>query len=308
VRDIEIGGQITYRFFEETFTCVTTKVLQDCITGEEYYTSSELIFDGVPILTGVTFAASVAGQVICVTYVRNDDTFSPNFVVDEVTDIFGNCTLCSLSITPTPTVTSSNTPTPTITPTRTPTPSPSPNATQMYYIFQSCSLNPEGFPQQTIVQTLPTSWIITPGQTFNYQNICWNFVGVFNSQIPTGPTILTNYSGNFFSSLSSPLIYGNCDACLGGGGTPTQVGCVTYDENIFQTNLPDSCGGYTRVRNQVVATLQNTSNGIPVVATSPVTITFEIERNDCLGISIETLTISIPQGQSTGVGYYDSTN
>jgi hypothetical protein len=178
----------------------------------------------------------------------------------------------------------------------------------MYYIFQSCSLNPEGFPQQTIVQTLPTSWIITPGQTFNYQNICWNFVGVFNSQIPTGPTILTNYSGNFFSSLSSPLIYGNCDACLGGGGTPTQVGCVTYDENIFQTNLPDSCGGYTRVANQVVATLQNTSNGIPVVATSPVTITFEIERNDCLGISIETLTISIPQGQSTGVGYYDSTN
>jgi hypothetical protein len=308
VRDIEIGGQITYRFFEQTFVCVTTKVLKDCNSELEYYTTSELVYDAVPILTGVTFAASVGGQVICVTYVRNDDTFSPNTVVDEVVDVFGNCTLCNYGITPTPTMTSTNTPTPTITPTRTPTPSPSSNATQMYYIYQSCNLNGEGFPQQTIVQTLPTTWTMTPGQSFNFQNICWNFVGVFPSQIPTGPTILTNYSGNYFSSVSSTLIYGSCEACLGGGSTPTQVGCIDYTESIFQTNLPDSCGGYTRARNQVIVSLLNTSNGVAFIATSPVTVVFEIQRNDCLGTSTETLSIVIPQGQSTGVGYYDSTN
>jgi hypothetical protein len=95
---------------------------------------------------------------------------------------------------------------------------------------------------------------------------------------------------------------------LGGGSTPTQVGCIDYTESIFQTNLPDSCGGYTRARNQVIVSLLNTSNGVAFIATSPVTVVFEIQRNDCLGTSTETLSIVIPQGQSTGVGYYDSTN
>ena len=306
VRDIEIGGQITYRFFEQTFICVTTKVLKDCNSELEYYSSSELVYDGVPVLTGVTFSASVGGQILCLTYLRNDDTFSPNLVIDEVTNIFGNCTLCSLILTPTPTMTSSVTPTPTVTPTKTPTPSPSTNSPIFYYIFESCNLNPEGFPEQTIVQTLPTTWIMSVGQTFSYQNICWKYVGSYTSLLPSGPTILINYSGNYFSSLVSPLIYGSCETCVGGGGTPTQVGCVTYTDELFQAGRPDSCGGYDRETNRVTVSL--TSNGVPIQATSPITVTFTITRSDCLGFVTEYLTVIIPQGQTQGQGIYDSTN
>ncbi len=305
VRDIEIGGQITYRFFEQTFTCVTTKVLQDCNSELEYYSSSELVYDGVPVLTGVTFSASVGGQILCLTYVRNDDTFSPNLVIDEVTNIYGNCTLCSLILTPTPTMTSSVTPTPTVTPTKTPTPSPSTNSPILYFIFESCNLNPEGFPEQTIVQTLPTTWIMNVGQTFSYQNICWKYVGSYTSLLPSGPTILINYSGNYFSSLVSPLIYGGCETCVGGGGTPTQVACVTYTDELFQAARPDSCGGYDRETNRVTVSL--TSNGVPIQATSPITVTFTITRSDCLGFVTEYLTVIIPQGQTQGQGIYDST-
>jgi len=305
VRDIEIGGQITYRFFEQTFICVTTKVLQDCNSELEYYSSSELVYDGVPVLTGVTFSASVGGQILCLTYVRNDDTFSPNLVIDEVTNIYGNCTLCSLILTPTPTMTSSVTPTPTVTPTKTPTPSPSTNSPILYFIFESCNLNPEGFPEQTIVQTLPTTWIMTVGQTFSYQNICWKYVGSYTSLLPSGPTILINYSGNYFSSLVSPLIYGGCETCVGGGGTPTQVACVTYTDELFQAARPDSCGGYDRETNRVTVSL--TSNGVPIQATSPITVTFTITRSDCLGFVTEYLTVIIPQGQTQGQGIYDST-
>jgi hypothetical protein len=306
VRDIEIGGQITYRFFEQTFICVTTKVLKDCNSELEYYSSSELVYDGVPVLTGVTFSASVGGQILCLTYVRNDDTFSPNLVIDEVTNIYGNCTLCSLILTPTPTMTSSVTPTPTVTPTKTPTPSPSTNSPILYYIFESCNLNPEGFPEQTIVQTLPTTWIMTVGQTFSYQNICWRYVGSYTSLLPSGPTILINYSGNYFSSLVSPLIYGSCETCVGGGGTPTQVACVTYTDELFQAGRPDSCGGYDRETSRVTVSL--TSNGVPIQATSPITVNFTITRSDCLGFATEYLTVIIPQGQTQGQGIYDSTN
>jgi hypothetical protein len=306
VRDIEIGGQITYRFFEQTFICVTTKVLKDCNSELEYYSSSELVYDGVPVLTGVTFSASVGGQILCLTYVRNDDTFSPNLVIDEVTNIYGNCTLCSLILTPTPTMTSSVTPTPTVTPTKTPTPSPSTNSPILYYIFESCNLNPEGFPEQTIVQTLPTTWIMTVGQTFSYQNICWRYVGSYTSLLPSGPTILINYSGNYFSSLVSPLIYGSCETCVGGGGTPTQVACVTYTDELFQSGRPDSCGGYDRETSRVTVSL--TSNGVPIQATSPITVNFTITRSDCLGFATEYLTVIIPQGQTQGQGIYDSTN
>ena len=306
MRDIEIGGQITYRFFEQTFICVTTKVLKDCNSELEYYSSSELVYDGVPVLTGVTFSASVGGQILCLTYVRNDDTFSPNLVIDEVTNIYGNCTLCSLILTPTPTMTSSVTPTPTVTPTKTPTPSPSTNSPILYYIFESCNLNPEGFPEQTIVQTLPTTWIMTVGQTFSYQNICWRYVGSYTSLLPSGPTILINYSGNYFSSLVSPLIYGSCETCVGGGGTPTQVACVTYTDELFQSGRPDSCGGYDRETSRVTVSL--TSNGVPIQATSPITVNFTITRSDCLGFATEYLTVIIPQGQTQGQGIYDSTN
>lgn len=306
VRDIEIGGQITYRFFEQTFICVTTKVLKDCNSELEYYSSSELVYDGVPVLTGVTFSASVGGQILCLTYVRNDDTFSPNLVIDEVTNIYGNCTLCSLILTPTPTMTSSVTPTPTVTPTKTPTPSPSTNSPILYYIFESCNLNPEGFPEQIIVQTLPTTWIMTVGQTFSYQNICWRYVGSYTSLLPSGPTILINYSGNYFSSLVSPLIYGSCETCVGGGGTPTQVACVTYTDELFQAGRPDSCGGYDRETSRVTVSL--TSNGVPIQATSPITVNFTITRSDCLGFATEYLTVIIPQGQTQGQGIYDSTN
>ena len=308
-KTVPVAGQITYTFFEESFVCATTKVLVDCNSGFEFYTTDSLEFDNTPINIGVSFGAYIGGSFFCLRYDRDDANLSSNTNVDAILGIYGSCEQCNLISTPTPTNTATITPTPTKTPTMTPTPSSTPLS--LVYVFASCALNPQGGNQTTIVQTSPVGFAITPGQTFqdNTGN-CWTYVGSFTSYYPEYITILVNYSGNYFNL--TPTVYANCLQCqtapINQGLTPAEGVCITYTVQQWTQNLPDSCGGYTRGQERILVQLRNDVTNALTPATSNITVTFNVERQDCLGTQNETLLVSIPQGQSQGQGIIDATN
>lgn len=308
-KTVPVEGQITYTFFEETFTCPTTKVLIDCNSQIEFYTTDALEFGGTPINIGLSFAAYIGGALFCLRYDRNDDNLSSNTTIDSIFGVYGSCETCNAISTPTPTVTPTITPTPSVTPTLTPTPSSTPQT--LVYVFASCTLNAQGGAQTTIVQTSPVGFAITPGQTFrdNASN-CWTYVGSFTNYYPEYVTILVNFSGNYFNL--TPTVYANCLQCqtapINQGLTPAENTCFTYEVQQWTQNLPDSCGGYTRGQQRVVVQLRNDVTNALVPATSNVVVVFNITRQDCLGSQSETLTVTIPQGQSQGQAIFDATN
>lgn len=313
-KTVPVEGQITYTFFQEEFSCPTTKVLVDCNENLEFYTTDDLEFSGTPINIGMSFAAYIGGALFCLRYDRNDDNLSSNSTIDSIIGLYGNCDSCNQIATPTP----SNTPTITPSPTQTPTMTPTPSTTtlELVYVFVSCNLNPQGGNQTTIVQTSPVGFGINIGQSFkdNAGN-CWSYLGSFTSYSPEFVTILVNFSGNYFNF--TPTVYANCLACQTapinqgltpqGGGEPVSL-CITYDILPWTQNLPDSCGGYTRGQNRVIVQLRNSVTNALVAATNNVVVTFNVERNDCLGTQNETLNVTVPQGQVQGQSLLDVTN
>jgi hypothetical protein len=152
-RTVDVAGQVKFTMLDETFHCVSVKVLTDCQTGAEYYVNDNLVYDGIPVITGITMFASINETNVCATYVRDDNNFSANATVDAIYQIYANAADCSNLPTPTPTVTS----TPTTTPRATTTPTPTPTQTQ--------TQTPSNTPTNTATQT-PTSTIgSTPTQT-----------------------------------------------------------------------------------------------------------------------------------------------
>ena len=313
-KTVPVGGQITYTFFEENFVCPTTKVLVDCNNNFEFYTTDDLEFNGTQIQIGVSFAAYIEGTLFCLRYDRNDDNLSSNTTIDSIFGLYGSCESCNTIATPTPSNTATLTPSPTQTPTMTPTPSVTPE--NLVYVFVSCALNQQGGNQTTIVQTSPVGFNISGGQSFqDNSGNCWSYLGSFNNYTPEFITILVNFSGNYFNF--TPTVYSNCENCqlapINQGltpGEPTQTVslCVTYDVLPWTQNLPDSCGGYTRGQNRVIAQLRNSVTNALVPATNNVTVTFTLERNDCLGTQNETLVVTIPQAQVQGQSIFDATN
>jgi hypothetical protein len=313
-KTVPVAGQLTYTFFEETFSCVTTKVLVDCNTNFEFYTSDTLEFNGDPIVVGTTLAAYIQGTLFCLRYDRNDDNLSSNTSIDSIFGIYGNCNNCNAIATPTPSVTAPMTPTPTLTSTHTPTPTATPET--LVYVFATCNLNPQGGNQTTIIQTQPVGFNINVGQTFkDNTGACWSYVGAFTNYSPEYVTMSINFLGNYFNF--TPTVYSNCLNCQTApvnqglttlGGEPSVSLCVTYDVLPWTQNLPDSCGGYTRGQNRVIAQLRNSTTNALVQATNNVVVTFDVERTDCLGTQNETLTVTIPQGQVQGQSLIDATN
>lgn len=313
-KTVPVAGQLTYTFFEETFTCVSTKVLIDCNSNIEFYTTDNLEFNGDPLVEGVSFAAYIGGTLFCLRYDRNDENLSSNTTIESVFGVYGTCDNCNALATPTPSVTAQVTPTPTYTPTKTPTPSITPEP--LVYVFASCTLNNQGGNQTTIIQTQPVGFNISIGQSFkDTTGACWTYVGSFTNYSPEYITISINFSGNYFNFI--PTVYSNCLSCQTapinqglspeGGGLPVNL-CVTYDVLPWTQNLPDSCGGYTRGQNRVVAQLRNSTTFQLTPAPSNVVVTFDLERSDCLGNQTETLTVTIPQGQVQGQTIFDATN
>jgi hypothetical protein len=303
-RTVDVGGQVTYRFIDNTFICVGTKVLLDCTSGLELYTSDPLVYSGTPLVAGTYFLGSVAGQYFCLQYVRDDENFSANISIDSVLNIYGNCVDCQVVLTPTPSITPTNTPTPSITPTATVTPSATIESATVYYIFETCSLNDFGNPATVLSQTVPVTFAISVGQTFkDTEGECWKYLGSFTSYYPSGITNFVTYSTNYFNF--SPVVYANCELCV--GGQPTPVNCVKYGVELFRVGRPDGCGTYDAEESRVTVTLYDSTGSVVVNATTNVTVVFDLLETNCLGNSTISLPVVIPQGQSSGSAVYTST-
>ena len=205
-KTVNLGGTVTYEIMDQTFSCVSVKVLTDCGSGEEFYTADSLSYNGTPVVIGMTMFVQVNGVNRCVTYTRDDNNLSSNSNIGSIVQIYSSCEYCSTIPTPTPTTTSTptNTPTstagitpsvtatqtatpsqtatngttppPTPTQTRTPTatntPTPSitasPSATPNFlYVYQSCNRIGGGRGTITqVIQTQPVSFPIEVNETF----------------------------------------------------------------------------------------------------------------------------------------------
>ena len=146
-RTVDVQGQVTFEMLDETFSCVSVKVLTDCQSGEEFYVTDNLVFSGIPAVIGMTLLVDLNGGYHCVSYTRDDTNFSSNSSVGEIVQLYSTCEYCSIIPTPTPTVTT----TPTVTPSSSQTPTPSVTA------------SPSVTPSQTA--TVGSTPPVTPTQT-----------------------------------------------------------------------------------------------------------------------------------------------
>ena len=164
-RTVDVQGRASFNMLDDAFTCTSVKVLTNCNTSQVLYTSSSLIYDGTPVLTGMTFFGLVNGEDVCVTYTRNDSNFSSNAIVSEIFDIYSNCANCSNVPTPTPTITSSPTPTPSATEGLTPTPTSTPPITPTQTASQTPTPSQTSTFGSTPTQTPSNTPTETPSQT-----------------------------------------------------------------------------------------------------------------------------------------------
>jgi len=274
-RTVDIQGQVTFEMLDETFSCVSVKVLTDCQSGEEFYVTNDLSFSGVPATIGTTLLVYLNGGYHCVSYTRDDTNFSSNSNVEEVTQLYASCEYCSIIPTPTPTVTttptvtpsSSQTPTPSVTAspsvtpsqtatigstppvtptptqsptaTNTPTPSitPSPSATPNYvYVYQSCSPIKPNILNTQVIQTQVVSFANQPGAIFkDLLGYCWTYVGRFDSTYIAPPTVVAVTYEGNSFDGSSSLTYPDCTSCE----VPVTLGS-TY--NYFNATRCDNGG------------------------------------------------------------------
>ena len=161
--NVSFSGTATFEILQEQFNCGTIKVLVDCASGDEYYISDSLVYNGSTVVEGVTMFIGINGNQVCATYVRDEINLSSNASVDGVYSLAGNCSNCIMTPTPTPTntvtptitITNSNTPTPSITASNTPTPS----------ISETPGFVPSQTPTNTMTQTITPSNTMTPSIT-----------------------------------------------------------------------------------------------------------------------------------------------
>ena len=237
-RTVDVAGSVSYEILDETFSCVSVKVLIDCSNGDEIYVNSGLVLNGTAAQIGITMLSIIDGVYRCVTYDRDDSNLSSNANVDAVIAFYNNCEYCSTIPTPTqtqtPTKTPTNTPTPSITPsptatvgatppptptqtqtgtsTQTPTPSVTPN---YVYVYESCSPISVGSPLNTqIIQTEQVPFTDIAGIIFkDNSGNCWTYQGRFESDYIAPPTVIAiTYQGNYFVGVSS-TIYPTCEDC-----------------------------------------------------------------------------------------------
>ena len=263
-RTVSLGGIVTFEMLDETFSCVSVKVLTDCQSGEEFYTTDSLSFSGTPVILGMTMFVQVNGIDRCVVYSRDDKNFSSNSNLGNIVQIYSSCEYCSTIPTPTPTVTSTptNTPSPTagITPSATPTqtatpsqtatigstppptpsqtrtatatntPTPSitasPSATPTYvYVYQSCSPLGNNLIPTQVIQTQQVSFVSDINVTFkDSNNDCWFYIGRFDSTYIAPPTVTNITYNGNFFDGAPSQTYPDCSTCQ---VQPLDL-CLTY--------------------------------------------------------------------------------
>jgi hypothetical protein len=232
-RTVDIQGRVTFPMLEETFSCVSVKVLVDCNSGEEYYVTDNLTFLTIPVVIGMTMLVSLDEISRCVTYVRDDFNFSSNSNVNEIVQLYSACEFCSNAPTPTPTATVTQTPTMTSSPTITPSPTttinstptptqtqtqtqtPTPSSTPNYvYVYESCSPIGTNPSNTQMVQTQVVPFANQPGTIFkDLQGNCWTYIGRFDSTyIAPISVFVVTFEGNYFDGSNS-FTYENCEEC-----------------------------------------------------------------------------------------------
>jgi len=240
----DVQGQVSFVMLDETFSCVSVKVLVDCTSGTEYYVNDSLVYNGVPVVTGMTMSAVINGSNLCVTYDRDDSNISSNSNLTSINQLYSICGNCFPNPTPTPSITPTQTttntptnsptptktptpglsptttptitPTPTITKTQTPTMTKTPTQTPSYvYVYQSCyPISPNSVPTQ-IIQTVNSTIATINGQVFkDNSGNCWTYLGrQASTYIPPIGVLPITYSGNYFASAYT-TIYTTCTECL----------------------------------------------------------------------------------------------
>jgi hypothetical protein len=194
---------------DELFSCVSVKVLVDCTSGVEYYVTDSLVYNGVPVVTGMTMSAVINGVNTCVTYDRDDSNISSNSNLTSITQLYSICGNCLPNPTPTPSITptqtTTNTPTQSATPTQTPTNTTTPTMTPTPGL--SPSPTPTITPTQTMTKT-PTPTMTktptpTPTSTSVYVNVyvyktCLGQVVTATEVIQTVQSQITTVVGETF--------------------------------------------------------------------------------------------------------------
>lgn len=270
---ITFSGSATFEVIQNQFVCASVKVLLDESTGIEYYTSDSLIYNGTPIVTGITISATINGENLCVTYVRNDINQSSNSVVQNIFGIYGSYASCS--IIPTTTPTNTITPTPSITPTTTITPTVTPTITITPSVTKTPGLTPSITPSitssitptPTITSSLTPTPTLTPSVTQTQMSMVYvyescqplQFIPYLNNQIIQTIKVPSIEINNTFKDSS-----GNCWRYLGqflsSYVPPINVVATTWNGNYFTT-----------IGSTIYSNCSECLNGIPTT-TSQITI------------------------------------
>ena len=258
-KTVDVQGQATFVMLDEMFNCVNVKILVDCQTGNQLYTSDNLIYQGTPVVTGITMSVLMNNQLMCLTYVGTTNTISSNCNIDDIIAISNSCGTCNVFPSPTPTGTPQPTPTPTVTPTEsggvihvtpthtptsttTPTHTPTPTS-HWVYVYESCTTISGKYVQ--VIQGVKVSpSTLAVNQTFQAMSRCWKYLGKFNTNYIAPPNITPiTYSGNYFgNTFVADPVFNTCTDCVNwpgtsytfyGGYSPTansaQNACLSYN-------------------------------------------------------------------------------
>jgi len=239
-RTVDVAGSVNYTILDETFSCVSVKVLIDCNTGNEIYVNSGLVLSGTPATIGMTLLTVIDGTLTCVIYDRDDSNLSSNATIDEVISFYNDCSYCSIIPTPTPTITSSptatNTPTPSTTASQTPTPSITPSPTPTIGTTPPVTPTPTltQTPTNTTTATVTPTPSVTPNYVYVYES-CFalsTFTTNKTQMIQTQKVSFTNVEGTIFKDL-----LGNCWTYQGRFSSdyiaPPTVETINYSGNYF---------------------------------------------------------------------------
>ena len=251
-KTVDVQGQATFVMLDELFECVNVKILVDCETGDQLYTSDNLIYSGTPVTTGITMSVIINGNLMCVTYSGTSNTISSNCNVEEIIAISSSCGDCNIFPSPTPTGTSQPTQTPTVTPTmtmnatptRTPGPTPTPTS-HWVYVYESCEPLGEQSVNTQVIQTVKITSLtnLTVDQTFqDNKGRCWKYIGQFTINYIAPPTVSPiTYNGNYFGSQSIVSdVFDTCTDCLN-----FQGGAVKFmGDEVTSNSAQDACLNY----------------------------------------------------------------
>ena len=251
-KTVDVQGQATFVMLDELFECVNVKILVDCETGDQLYTSDNLIYSGTPVTTGITMSVIINGSLMCVTYSGTSNTISSNCNVDEIIAISYSCDTCNVFPSSTPTHTPTQTPTTTVTPTmtmnatptRTPGPTPTPTS-HWVYVYESCEPLGEQSVNTQVIQTVKITSLtnLTVDQTFqDNKGRCWKYIGQFTTNYIAPPTVSPiTYTGNYFGSQSiASDVFDTCTDCLNFQGSAVKF----MGDEVNSISAQDACLNY----------------------------------------------------------------